>query len=67
MQYENLTRDKTKIMQALSVDADPSKPVICKKEMKVVFPMRYVDRGMATIGSETSYTGIAATVCDDAY
>ncbi len=66
-EFSNLTRDKSFILSNLVIPEDPTQPVITRKPMKVVFPQRYVDRGMATLGSETSFTGIFATICENRY
>lgn len=65
--YTQYIRDKQFILDNLVVDPDPSRPVLCKKPMKVIFPQRFVDRAMAYLGSETSFTGIFATLCEGKY
>lgn len=65
--YIQLKRNKNYILSNLAVGEKPNDPVICKKPMKVIFPQRYVDRSMAHLGSETSFAGIFATICDGYY
>lgn len=65
--FDQFKRDKQFVLSNLSVDPDSTRPVICKKPMKVVFPQRYVDRSMAFLGSDTAFTGIVATLCEDRY
>lgn len=66
-QYNQFKRNKAFILSCLAPSDVASGPVICKKPMKVVFPQRYVDRSMAFLGSETSFTGIFATICEGYY
>lgn len=65
--FTQYKRNKDFILGNLLINPDPTKPVLCKKPMKVVFPQRYVDRSMAFLGSETSFTGIFATLCEGSY
>lgn len=65
--FTQLMRDKSYIIDNLKIETDPDLPVLCKKPMQVIFPQRYVDRSMAYLGSETSFTGIFATICDGFY
>jgi len=60
-----LQRDRGKVLAAL---ADlPNKPIIAKKPLKIVFPYRFKDIGLAVIGETSHVFGLFAIVVDNCY
>jgi hypothetical protein len=45
----------------------PDESLVAKKTIKIYIPVRFAERGLASIGRETHIVGIYAMVVDDAY
>lgn len=57
-----LKRNPDKIKAALEIKGDCT---ICKKNLKILFPERYVKKGLAVLSTESQVIGIYAIVDDD--
>src|SRR5690606_25517753 len=64
MDISQLIRNKAIVHDALVQDGDK---LLAKKGMKIYIPVRFSERNLAVIGSETSILGIFAIVVDDKY
>lgn len=56
MKYLSMQRNPDEVFKQLEVQDDES--VLCKTEMTVVFPKRYLDRDMASIGDDVRSVGV---------
>lgn len=58
-------RNRDKVLEALG--DTPSKAVIAKKPLKIIFPTRFCDIRLASIGEISHVYGLFAVVVDDCY
>jgi hypothetical protein len=65
MDYSTLIRDPARVQACLAELPDES--LVAKKTIKIYIPVRFAERGLASIGRETHIVGIYAMVVDDAY
>lgn len=65
MDIRSLKRDAAKVNANWVQTRDDR--VVAKKECKIYIPSRFAERGLATIGAETSILGLCAIVIEDKY
>ena len=70
MNIKNLTKDVGKVFSTLREVEDTKrndKMLVTLKGCKLYIPVRFTERGLATVGVETVITGIAACTIEDKY
>lgn len=65
MDISQLIRDADKVKEVLC--ELPNGALVCKKQVKIIIPTRFEDRGLAEVGLNTYIVGIYAMVVEDKY
>ena len=64
MDFNTLTRDSEQVMKAMTYVGDQ---LVAVKPVKVVFPERFVERGLASTAGDKYALGMCAVVSDNYY
>lgn len=65
MDISKLIRDASKVKEALH--ELPSGELVCTKQVKIVIPTRFSERGLAEVGMNTYIVGIYAMIVEDKF
>ncbi len=65
MDWKAFKRDRSKVLAATQVQKDKS--VVALRGVRIYVPERYIEKGLAEIGSETYIVGIYAMVTEDGF
>lgn len=65
MDISSLIRDAQRVQDAL--EELPDNRLVCKQQVKIYIPARYLERNLAYVGVDTYILGIYAMVVDDKY
>lgn len=65
MNPKDLVRDSKRVLGCLQ--QLPDSKLVATKRVKIYVPMRFSERGLAEVGTDTYISGIYAITCDDKY